>query len=55
MKIFIAGGTGYIGRRLIPILATPGHSVTALVRRASVLKLPPGATGVIGDALRMDS
>jgi uncharacterized protein YbjT (DUF2867 family) len=49
--IFIAGGTGYIGRRLIPRLLARGHRVKALVRPASQAKLPAGCTPVIGDAL----
>lgn len=55
MKIFVSGGTGYIGSRLIPLLARRNHQVKALVRRGSEKKLPPGALGIPGDALRMDS
>jgi len=55
MKIFVTGGTGYIGRRLIPMLAARGNHVTALVRLESVRRLPPGASGMVGDALRIDS
>jgi nucleoside-diphosphate-sugar epimerase len=54
-SIFVTGGTGYIGSRLIPVLANRGHRVTALVRAGSENKLPAGAIGVVGDALRMDS
>ncbi len=32
MKIFIAGGTGVVGRRAIPILRDAGHDVTGVVR-----------------------
>ena len=53
--IFITGGTGYIGSRLIPLLAGQGHEVSALVRRGSESKLPPGAVPIIGDALKLDS
>jgi uncharacterized protein YbjT (DUF2867 family) len=55
MNIFVTGGTGYIGRRLIPLLAKRGHDVKALVRKESENKLPPGGHRVIGDALHMDS
>jgi uncharacterized protein YbjT (DUF2867 family) len=55
MKIFVTGGTGYIGSRLIPLLARRGHQAKALVRLGSEKKLPPGALGIPGDALRMDS
>ena len=50
-NVFITGGTGYIGRRLIDRLTARGHSVRALVRPGSEGKLPPGCTAVVGDAL----
>jgi nucleoside-diphosphate-sugar epimerase len=39
MQIFVTGGTGYIGHRLVPVLADRGHHVTALVRSGSERKL----------------
>ena len=33
--VFITGGTGYIGSRLIPRLEARGHKVSALVRPES--------------------
>jgi len=33
MRIFLAGATGVIGRRLVPLLVGRGHSVTGFVRR----------------------
>ncbi|MFD3403381.1 NAD-dependent epimerase/dehydratase family protein [Kribbella sp. NPDC058693] len=45
MRIFIAGGTGVIGRRLAPLLVAEGHEVIALSRRSRV----PGVTTVQGD------
>jgi uncharacterized protein YbjT (DUF2867 family) len=54
-KIFITGGTGYVGRSLISALAARGHVVSALVRGASVGKLPPGCTPLIGDPLDQSS
>jgi len=50
-KVFITGGTGYMGRQLIPELLRCGHSVKALVRPGSEAKLPPGCTVVTGNAL----
>lgn len=50
-RIFITGGTGYIGSRLIPRLASQGHEVVALVRPGSEHKLPAACTPVLGDAL----
>src|SRR5882757_5298096 len=49
--VFITGGTGYIGRRLIPRLLAGGHRVSALVRPQSQGKLPAGCAAVPGDAL----
>lgn len=51
-NVFITGGTGYMGQRLIPELVGRGHTVRALVRPGSERKLPQGATPVFGDALR---
>jgi uncharacterized protein YbjT (DUF2867 family) len=50
-QVFITGGTGYMGQRLIARLLTRGHQVRALVRRGSENKLPPGCTAVFGNAL----
>ena len=55
MYIFITGGTGYIGSRLIAVLLAGGHRVKALVRPQSQSRLPPGAGRLFGDPLRMDS
>jgi uncharacterized protein YbjT (DUF2867 family) len=49
--VFIAGGTGYMGQRLIPRLLQRGHEVRALVRPGSEKKLPAGCTPVVGNAL----
>ena len=50
-RIFITGGTGYMGGRLIPPLVERGHEVVALVRPGSEQKLPPDCAPVLGDAL----
>ncbi|HSE65495.1 MAG TPA: NAD(P)H-binding protein [Gemmatimonadales bacterium] len=49
--VFVTGGTGYLGAQLIQQLTRRGHSVRALVRQASVSRLPSGAMPVVGDAL----
>ena len=49
--VFIAGGTGYMGQKLIPRLLERGHAVRALVRPGSERKLPAGSGPVLGDAL----
>jgi uncharacterized protein YbjT (DUF2867 family) len=51
MTVFIAGGTGYMGRALIPQLLKRGHQVRALVRPGSEAKLPAGCRPVTGNAL----
>ncbi|HWD78119.1 MAG TPA: NAD-dependent epimerase/dehydratase family protein, partial [Kribbella sp.] len=50
MRIFVAGATGVIGRRLVPLLVAEGHEVTALSRRSQV----PGAQTVLGDVYDAD-
>src|SRR5690349_9049152 len=54
-NIFITGGTGYIGRHLIPILLKRGHTVRALVRKSSEGKLPSGCEVIYGDPLDKNS
>lgn len=46
-KVFITGGTGYIGRRLIKKLLAQGYEVTALVRKGSEQELPAGTIAII--------
>lgn len=51
MRIFIAGASGVIGRSLVPLLLTHGHTVVALTRgadRAAALQAM-GAEPVLGD------
>ena len=50
-RVFITGGTGYLGRALIPLLLERGHEVRALVRQGSESKLPRGCEAVTGDPL----
>ena len=47
--LFLTGGTGYIGTRLIKILLQRGHRVIALVRPGSESKVPPGAEILTGN------
>jgi uncharacterized protein YbjT (DUF2867 family) len=50
-NVFISGGTGYMGQRLIRRMLERGHSVRALVRPGSETKLPASCTAVLGNAL----
>lgn len=54
-RVFLTGGTGFIGRRLIPELHAHGYEVIALAREQSRGKLPWSCTPVTGDALDGDS
>lgn len=51
MKIFIAGGTGAIGRYLLPRLTQQGHQVTAITRSPEKIEQirASGATAVVAD------
>jgi nucleoside-diphosphate-sugar epimerase len=53
MRVFVAGGTGVIGRRLVPQLVARGHQVTATTTSAGKLGLLEqlGAEGIVMDAL----
>jgi len=50
-RVFITGGTGYLGSNLIPALLERGHRVRGLVRASSKGNLPSGCEVVTGDAL----
>jgi uncharacterized protein YbjT (DUF2867 family) len=54
-RVFITGGTGFMGRWLIAGLVARGHSVRALARKGSEHKVPPGCTLVTGDPLNGES
>jgi nucleoside-diphosphate-sugar epimerase len=51
MGVFVAGGTGVLGRRLVPQLVARGHQVTATTTSAAKLGLLTqlGADGVVVD------
>ena len=53
MRVFLAGATGVIGRRLAPLLIAEGHEVTGMTRssqRAEALRAT-GVQPVVADAL----
>ena len=53
MRVFVAGGTGVLGRRLVPQLVARGHQVTATTTSSAKLGLVErlGAEGVVMDGL----
>jgi uncharacterized protein YbjT (DUF2867 family) len=53
--VFITGGTGYVGGRLIPSLLARGHRVRALTRPQSADRVTPGAVPIVGNALDVGS
>jgi 2-alkyl-3-oxoalkanoate reductase len=57
MRIFVAGGTGALGRHLVPQLVAAGHDVTAMTRSdaKSVAVRAGGAVPIVADALDRDS
>jgi uncharacterized protein YbjT (DUF2867 family) len=63
MKILLTGATGYIGQRLLPVLAEAGHELVCLVRDARRFALPdsmpttlhPQVRVVQGDLLKPNS
>jgi 2-alkyl-3-oxoalkanoate reductase len=57
MRIFVAGATGALGRRLVPLLVADGHAVTAMTRsagKAAGLRAA-GADPAVADALDRDA
>jgi nucleoside-diphosphate-sugar epimerase len=53
MRIFVAGATGALGRRLVPLLVAGGHQVTAMTRSPGKTAglVAAGAEPVVADAL----
>ncbi|MDN5803715.1 MAG: NAD(P)-dependent oxidoreductase [Microlunatus sp.] len=53
MRVFVAGGTGVLGRRLVPQLVARGHQVTATTTGPAKIGLleQMGATGIVMNGL----
>jgi nucleoside-diphosphate-sugar epimerase len=56
VRVFVAGATGAIGKRLVPLLVDAGHTVTGTTRHADNVTLiqSMGATPAIVNALSRD-
>jgi len=54
-RVFIAGASGFMGRRLSAELLERGHSVCALVRPGSEHRVAAGCEVVVADPFRPDS
>lgn len=50
-RVFMTGGTGYLGSRLIPLLLERGYPVALLLRPGSTADVPRGAQVVTGNPL----
>jgi nucleoside-diphosphate-sugar epimerase len=57
MRIFVAGATGVLGRRLVPLLVAGGHTVVGTTRTPGKVEAlrAAGATPVVLDALDRDA
>src|SRR3954454_20221800 len=57
MRVFVAGATGAVGRRLVPKLIGAGHEVTASTRTSAKSEhlRALGATPVVADGLDADA
>jgi uncharacterized protein YbjT (DUF2867 family) len=55
MKVFITGGSGFVGRTIINRLLVSQHEVRALIRRADAIAQQPHLTTVTGDTTDPDS
>jgi 2-alkyl-3-oxoalkanoate reductase len=53
MRVLVAGATGALGRRLVPLLIAAGHSVAGLTRSPAKFSLLQrmGAEAIVADAL----
>jgi uncharacterized protein YbjT (DUF2867 family) len=53
MRVLVAGATGAVGSRLIPLLVAVGHTVTGLTRSPAKVEAirSSGATAAVADAL----
>ncbi len=55
MKVFITGGSGFVGREVIQQLVTKNHSVRALVRKADALEDFSDIETIVGDTTQPET
>ncbi len=55
MKVFITGGSGFVGREIIQQLMAENHSVRALVRKADALENFRGIETIVGDTTQSET
>jgi nucleoside-diphosphate-sugar epimerase len=57
MRVFLAGATGVIGRRLLPLLLAEGHELTGMTRSAARVEQlrAAGAEAIVADAFDADA
>lgn len=55
MKVFITGGSGFVGREVIQQLMAENHSVRALVRKADALENFSGLETIVGDTTQSET
>lgn len=53
--VFVTGGTGYMGSRVIPLLLQRNHRVRCVIRPGSESKAPKGCEHHLGNALRAET
>lgn len=54
-RVFVVGGTGYMGQRLTKCLSSRGHEVRVLARPGSEKKVSAGCEAIVGDPLRPET
>jgi uncharacterized protein YbjT (DUF2867 family) len=54
MRVFLAGATGVIGVRLVPLLLAAGHDVAGMTRSQPELVRQLGAAPVVGNVYDLD-
>lgn len=55
MRIFVTGGSGFVGKAVINDLLNQKHEVCALIRKSQMLTENPNLTTVIGDTTKAGS